>query len=68
MNESEAGWSLSLDREYDFIRAIENILDMNNEEYSYLIAKIKKYIAIKLNTNAIKKNYIQAFDKIIGEK
>ena len=68
MNESEAGWSLSLDNEFDFIRAIENILDMNNEEYNHLIAKIKQYIAFKLNTSDIKKSYIQAFNKMIGEK
>ena len=68
MNESEAGWSLSLDNEFDFIRAIENILDMNNEEYNHLIAKIKQYIAVKLNTSDIKKSYIQAFNKMIGEK
>lgn len=48
-----------------FVKALEDIMHMNNEEYVELINKLRRYAEQKMNISDIKQQYMSMFDAII---
>ena len=61
MNESGAGWALPLTDEGAFIKAIQNVVDMNEEAIQLMRNTIERYTSHKLNINKLKAEYLDVF-------
>ena len=55
------GYALPLKDENGFVSAINDLVNMNQDEYNVLCKKAKEYINGKLDTEKIVKQYIEAF-------
>ena len=66
INDNKAGWALSLLHEEPFINILQDLVDMNNQEYCKLAERAHSYITEKIDINGIKTSYIDAFKKIIN--
>lgn len=56
------GFAIPLNNEMTFITVLNELVEMNADEYSTLSGKIEKYIKNKLNIDEIIHQYIVAFD------
>ena len=59
--QANAGWANSLERENEFIDAIQKIIDMDEEKFSELTQNVKSYITNKVEICKLKKIYKKAF-------
>ena len=51
-----------------FVKALSDIMHMNNEAYVALIEKLRCYAEKKMNISDIKQQYITMFDAIINSR
>ena len=64
LEENEAGWVYALENEEGFRAAIQTIVDVDSNRYK---ESAKKYAQKKLNLEGLKKNYSNAFEKIMNK-
>ena len=68
LNDDVGHFAISLDDQAQFVNALSDIMYMNNEEYSKLLEKLRKYAEKKMNVSEIKKQYVSMFDTIINAR
>lgn len=61
MNEAGAGWAISLDKKDDFIKAIQAIVDMDDQEIELKRKSIDSYLKIKLRMDELLVEYMSVF-------
>ncbi len=59
----KAGFDISLDKPNEFVKAINTLTDMNQEEYDRWCEAAKNYIQARLNIEAIINKYINLFNQ-----
>lgn len=64
VNDSNAGWSISLNQRSEFISAIENLSNMSADEFNTLRSSCIQYISQKVDFVTTKRKYIDCFSKI----
>lgn len=64
VNENNAGWSIALEKEQEFINAIESISQMNQDEYNHLLKRNREYIQSKIDFISLHDEYRESFDEI----
>lgn len=67
LDEINAGWDIPLTNERLYIKAIEELYIMEGEKYTKKSLAIMKYIQDKLDMKKLTKDYIDFFNKTIGE-
>lgn len=61
MNDAGAGWALSLDYKQDFENAIQEVVDMDENEIRKKRDRISSYVTSKLQVDKLKKDYLAVF-------
>lgn len=61
INEAKVGWSISLDDEAGFKKAIQAVVDMDDEQIGVMQESIKCYLPPKLQLEELKKQYLEVF-------
>ena len=61
MNEAHAGWAMSLSDEAGFEKAIQDIIDADENDMRAKRANLKKYLNEKLQLDTLKKSYLAVF-------
>lgn len=61
MNEASAGWALPLEKEDDFVHAIQDVVDMDDSTINKKRDFIQKYLKEKLKIDELKKEYLNVF-------
>ena len=61
MNEAGAGWALPLADEAGFVKAIQEVVEMDDESISKKRDAIKVYLENKLHIEELKKQYLEVF-------
>ena len=56
------GYAISLNDKKSFFSVLNELVEMNEDQYSVLSKQIKKYIKGKLNVDEIIHQYIEAFN------
>lgn len=64
VNTAKAGWAIPLEKESTFVEVLQDLVDMDNEDYMDLLDKNNNYIASKLDLQKIKTDYISVLQKI----
>ena len=54
---NNVGWAIGLDEERKITKAVQTIIDMDNNEYSLMSENAKKYVYKKTNLESLKKEY-----------
>jgi glycosyltransferase involved in cell wall biosynthesis len=67
LDDINAGWDIALDNEKSYIKVIEELYIMNNEEYTEKSLATIEYIHNKLDMKKLSKDYTSFFNKTIGE-
>lgn len=65
VNDTQAGWSLPLKNESAYVAAIETIASMDQNEFDKLAENCKKYIAKKIDIEALRQEYLSSFRKMV---
>ena len=68
VNDTNAGWSMSLDNSKDFVSVIERLANMNQNEFNELSKRCVEYILNHINVSELREKYIHVIDKIISAK
>ncbi len=68
LDDINAGWDIPLSNEKLYIKAIEQLYEISSEEYTKKSLAIMKYIHNTLDMKKLTKDYVNFFNKIIGEK
>lgn len=61
INETNAGWALSLSDKNKFVHAIQEVVDMNDVEIQDSRNAIASYLEDKLRLNELKRRYLSVF-------
>lgn len=61
LEDSKAGYDISLDEPGAFSEAIQRFVDMDNEEYACWSTSAWKFVSTKNNNQQLKRNYFQLF-------
>lgn len=61
MNEVGAGWALPLDNNEGFVNAIQEVIEMDDDEISKIRSAIATYIENKMNLAQLKQQYLNVF-------
>nr|WP_257571326.1 glycosyltransferase [Tetragenococcus halophilus] len=65
INDYHSGFSLSLDNKNKFIKTIENLLNLTDDEYKKILVNNRKFLKEKLKVEELKKTYEKVFEDII---
>ncbi|MGP4074850.1 glycosyltransferase [Halobacillus sp. K22] len=68
INESKAGWAIPLEDKEKFVNVLQNLVNMDNNEFSKLVFRNKKFKDEKLNFGEIKDEYIKVLNRIINKE
>ena len=68
INDDVAPLAAPLESQDLFVKALTEIMRMNNEEYTALIEKLRAYAEKKMNIAEIKQQYISMFDAIMNAR
>ena len=63
MNEAGAGWAIPLSNEQSFKSAIQEVIDMGEEDILSKRNNMGRYVAEKLNLDKLKEEYLGVFKK-----
>jgi glycosyltransferase involved in cell wall biosynthesis len=58
------GWSIPLNRELDYINAINSLLEINNKDYTDKSSRVIRYIHAKINNKLAAEKYFNFFNNI----
>lgn len=61
MNEYEAGWAISLSEEDAFVKALQNVVDMDEKAINVRRNNIDRYLQYKLQLDSLKQEYMNMF-------
>ena len=61
MNEAGAGWAIPLSNEQAYKSAIQEVIDMNDDDIVGKRKNIGNYVTEKLNLDKLKKEYLGVF-------
>lgn len=62
INSAGAGWAIPLNRASDYVVAIQEIVDMNDDTIQNRRNSISNYLEIKLKLSELKKDYLKVFN------
>lgn len=58
-----AGWAIRLDRKKEFVKAVQVVVDNNEEMQMHLREGAQNYFTVKMKIDDIKKQYKEAFER-----
>ena len=63
----KGGWSIPLEKSEQYIQAIQEIVNADEDEEILFRKNILNYIGEKMNLKALQKNYVECFSKMVLE-
>ncbi|NUH86359.1 glycosyltransferase [Bacillus firmus] len=65
VNDAKAGWAIPLTDLSQYVNVIQKLVYMNDKDYKKILENNKRFINEKLNIDALRKEYVNAFEDII---